>query len=160
VESVSGQTLGQYFQQHIFAPLGLNSTSFNNSEETLPRTAFIHHRAQDGNLTESKFLVPKVETPELHLGGGGLYSTASDISKLLQALLNDGVGPQGQQILKKESVDLLFSDQTTPLGISLQNVHLGQALPGIIVPGMLPPSPLVLYPSLPLPSHLIALASS
>jgi methyl acetate hydrolase len=136
VESISGQTLGQYLQQHIFNPLGLHSTSFNISEESLPRTAFFHLRAQDGSLTEAKILVPKVETPEFHLGGSGLYSTASDVTKLLQALLNDGVGPQGQQILKKESVDLLFSDQTTPLGISLQNADIRQANPGIVVPGM------------------------
>jgi methyl acetate hydrolase len=138
VEVVSGLTLGQYFQQHIFTPLGLQSTNFNISEESLPRTAFIHHRDQDGSLTESKFLIAQVETPEFHLGGSGLYSTASDVTKLLQTLLNDGMGPQGQQILTKEGVDLLFSDQTTPLGISMQNAEIGQAIPGLVVPGMLP----------------------
>jgi CubicO group peptidase (beta-lactamase class C family) len=46
------------------------------------------------------------QTPEFHMGGGGLYSTVSDYLKFTQALLVGG-GP----ILKPETVKLMAENQ-------------------------------------------------
>ena len=48
VEAVSGQTLGAYFAEHIFAPLGMADTQFGRPDS--PRVVTVHHRLPDGGL--------------------------------------------------------------------------------------------------------------
>eukprot|EP00026_Physarum_polycephalum_P004333 Phypoly_transcript_04351.p1 GENE.Phypoly_transcript_04351~~Phypoly_transcript_04351.p1 ORF type:complete len:391 (+),score=58.17 Phypoly_transcript_04351:36-1208(+) len=108
IEKISEKTLGDYMQQYIFEPLGIHSTTFEPVGENSAR---IHFRAPNKRLVE---VDPKIffgEKVALHLGGSGAYSTASDYTTVLVALLNGGIGRNGQRILKKESVDLLFLDQ-------------------------------------------------
>jgi hypothetical protein len=55
---------------------------------------------------------------------GGAHSTAGDFTTVLIALLNGGEGPNRKRILKKETADLLFLDQSTSLKISLDKPML------------------------------------
>ncbi len=99
IEKVSGQTLGQHLKQNIFDPLGMTSTAFHISDEMRQRLATPHLRGPDGNLSVFPFEIP--QQPEFEMGGGGLYSTASDYMKFLRMVLNHGqLG--GERILTPE----------------------------------------------------------
>ena len=108
IEAVSGQTLAEYFQHEIFAPLGMEDTDFNIAPEKQSRVPAIQQRQGDGTLHETpRQAVPPVTS---FSGGGGLYSTGGDYVKFMQMLLRRGsVGKT--HILRPETVDLMTRNQ-------------------------------------------------
>jgi methyl acetate hydrolase len=114
VEQVSGLDLETYMQRHIFTPLGMSDTSFNQRPEWDSRLATIHARQEDGSL------VPLPPPPpvkrEFYAGGGGLFSTASDYLRFLQALMHGGE-LDGNRILKPETVALMLQNNMGELEV-------------------------------------------
>ena len=108
VEKVSGQTLEDYFRQHIFQPLGMTDTFFDVPPEKQARVVALHQRQDDGSFLEPP---PQPFTPvRFFSGGGGLYSTASDYLKFDRMLL--GGGKLGnKRILRSETVDQMSRNQ-------------------------------------------------
>lgn len=106
VEDVSGQDLGDYLREHVFDPLGMRHTDLVRSERVRPGLA-------SGYLVRSRGLVlapdRQVPTP----GGGGLYSTATDLARYVACLLDQGSGPEGE-ILDPSTVAQMFSPQFQP----------------------------------------------
>jgi CubicO group peptidase (beta-lactamase class C family) len=122
VERVTGQTLGDYFTEHILAPLGISSegASMFPTKESQKHLAHMHQRDADGNLKEREHLFHgplKQSTKEqqdkfFQSGGAGLWSKPKEYVKILGAILNDGKSPQtGKSILKKETVDSMWENQ-------------------------------------------------
>ncbi len=103
VEGITGKRLGEVMEERILEPLGMDSTSFDLSDETRSRMAKIHQRGDDGDLTPLDFELPP--DPEVHMAGHGLYSTAEDYVKFIRMWLNDGMGPGGQ-VLSKDTVEM------------------------------------------------------
>jgi CubicO group peptidase (beta-lactamase class C family) len=101
VESVSGQKLDRYFQEHIFGPLGMKDTSFRISPSQRARLASVHQRGADGVLAPIEFELP--QDPEFLMGGGGLYGTAGDYLAFCQMILHGG-RLDGNQVLRPETV--------------------------------------------------------
>lgn len=101
VEAASGKSLGAYFQDHLFAPLGMSDTGFRISETMRPRLVGMHMRAADGSLDPMPFETQ--QNPVLEMGGGGLYSTTRDYLRFTQMILNNGKAG-GQHILKPETI--------------------------------------------------------
>jgi methyl acetate hydrolase len=97
VEAVSGKKLGVYLQEHLFSPLGMDSTAFKVTSSMRARMAKIHQRGEDGKLVPIDLEIP--QDPEFEMGGGGLYSTAGDYLKFVRMILNRGKS-NGSQILK------------------------------------------------------------
>jgi methyl acetate hydrolase len=114
VEAASGKKLAAYLRDHMFAPLGMNDTSFKISDAQRKRLVGMHARAPDG-------LVPipfeREQDPEFHGGGGGLYSTAGDYIKFTLMILNKGRG-NGNQVLKPDTVALMSQNQMGDLNIT------------------------------------------
>ncbi len=108
VEIASGQGIDRYFRDNITGPLGMNDTGFTITEKQRARQARLHRRGTDGKLVAQPF--EKLETPTVFSGGGGIYSTAPDYLRLLQALLNGG-SLEGASILKAETVALMAANQ-------------------------------------------------
>ncbi|KAF1913693.1 beta-lactamase/transpeptidase-like protein [Ampelomyces quisqualis] len=122
LERVTGQTLGAYFQEHVFSPVGISASdaSFFPAKEVQKNIAHMHQRDGEGKLSEREHLFNdcwKQESPEqqeefFQSGGAGLWSNPKEYVKILAALLNDGTSPTtGRQILHKETVDLLCENQ-------------------------------------------------
>ncbi len=88
IEAVSGQTLGEYCTENIFAPLGMNETTFAPTDALLGRASAMHTRMEDGAFVAID--LPQAENPEFEMGGGGLVSTMSDYAKFIRMILNDG----------------------------------------------------------------------
>ena len=105
LEAVSGQRLGAYLQQNLFAPLGMNSTAFKITPDMRARLAKIHQRG-DNDALEPQMELEIPQEPEFEMGGGGLYSTAQDYLQFVRLILNRGRA-NGVQVLKPETVDLM-----------------------------------------------------
>lgn len=103
VERVSGQRLGDYFAEHLFAPIGMQDTAFRLTDRHRARLAAMHARGDDGALAPISFEIP--QEPEFEMGGGGLYGTASDYLAFTQLFLNDGRAANGQQVLTRTRFD-------------------------------------------------------
>src|SRR6185503_13842011 len=90
VEAASGQKLDRYFQDNIFAPLGMKDTSFSLSSSQRARLASVHQRDDKGALAPIEFALP--DDPEFLMGGGGLYGTARDYLAFTTMIVNGGAG--------------------------------------------------------------------
>jgi len=101
VEEVSGQKLGAYMKRHIFDPLEMKDTSFNESEEQKARMVTVHTRQADGSLTPIDFSWPTGR--EFDNGGHGLVSTAQDYIAFVRMLLNEGTY-NGARVLRADTV--------------------------------------------------------
>jgi methyl acetate hydrolase len=99
VEAASGQRLDRYMTERLFMPLGMSDTGFAIGPSQRMRKASMHAR-NPGGFTVMEHEIP--QTPEFHMGGGGLYSTVSDYLKFTSALLTGG-----EPILKPETVKLM-----------------------------------------------------
>ncbi|HEY4044757.1 MAG TPA: serine hydrolase domain-containing protein [Rhodopila sp.] len=104
VETVSGQDLEAYFQQHIFGPLRMTDSSFRPGAAMHARMVGTHARAQDGKPMPIDFEFP--QDAEFLMGGGGLYSTAADYLAFCRMLLAGGT-LDGRQVLKPATVKLM-----------------------------------------------------
>lgn len=110
VEAVSGQRGDAFFQQRIFAPLGMADTHFNLPPEKLNRMAEPGPDPATGQTTT----LTDVRQPRLFLGGGeGLLSTAADYMRFAQMLAQGG-SLDGVRILSRKSVALLSADHMGP----------------------------------------------
>jgi len=103
IEVISGQSLDDFFREHIFTPLGMADTDFILPEEKLPRLATAYAKSDDGGLTPIPYFRP---SEDFFSGGGGLSSTAGDYVRFLRALLNEGE-LDGVRILDAQTVDLM-----------------------------------------------------
>jgi methyl acetate hydrolase len=104
VERASGQTLGDYFAEHLFGPIGMTDTGFKLTPEQRARLVGMHTRAEDGTLAPMEFEIP--QEPEFQMGGGGLYGTAADYLAFQRIFLNEGRA-NGRQVLRPETVALM-----------------------------------------------------
>ena len=115
IEGASGTTLGDYLQQNLFAPLGMDSTGFKITPAMRRRLSRVHERDANGTLVAGDFEVP--QQPEFEMGGGGLYSTAPDYSAFIGMILNRGTG-NGNRVLKPATVDLMSRNHIGVLRVS------------------------------------------
>ncbi len=112
IEKLSGQTLGQFMQSRIFAPLKMPDTAFFTGPEKASRLAAVYTFDRDlGRITEAKQLfgvdMPDYTKPPVNeSGGGGLVSTTMDYARFSQMLANGGE-LDGVRILAPATVELM-----------------------------------------------------
>ncbi len=107
VEVLTGQSLGEYFAQHIFAPLGMVDTAFHVPPRHQSRVAEAF--AKDPDSGGAVQLLEVRSAPNFESGGGGLVSTASDYARFLEMLLNGGT-LDGLRLLSRKTVELMTAD--------------------------------------------------
>lgn len=95
IEVVSGMSYVQFLQTRIFDPLGMKETTFNPTPGELARlaTAYKLNDAKTGFAPVgdlASFTYPLSDPKRQPMPAGGLFSTAIDISKFCQMLLNGG----------------------------------------------------------------------
>jgi methyl acetate hydrolase len=114
VERVSGQRLGDYFAEHLFAPIGMRDTGFKLTPERRARLVGMHARGEDGALAPMAFEME--QEPEFEMGGGGLYGTAADYLAFARVFLTEGRA-EGGQVLKPETVRLMAENAMGDLNV-------------------------------------------
>jgi methyl acetate hydrolase len=117
VERVSGLRLGEYFAQHLFAPLGMKDTGFALTPDRRTRLAAMHARGEDGALAKIPFELP--QEPEFEMGGGGLYGTAADYLTFARLFLDEGRAADGTPVLRPETVRLMTQNAIADLAVQL-----------------------------------------
>jgi CubicO group peptidase (beta-lactamase class C family) len=114
IEKLSGQGLDEFFEQRLFAPLGMTDTGFWVDPAKGHRVSRIHKYDDDGviraagpgnlfNTVKPKFLA----------GGGGLVSKIEDYWRFAQMILNGGEFA-GRRYLKQSTVDLMHANVLEP----------------------------------------------
>ncbi|MGC2413620.1 MAG: serine hydrolase domain-containing protein [Stellaceae bacterium] len=114
VERASGQTLGEYFAEHLFGPIGMKDAGFKLTAERRARLVGMHARGEGGALAPIEFELP--QEPEFEMGGGGLYGTAADYLAFQRVFLNEGRA-EGRQVLKPQTVALMAQNAIGELNV-------------------------------------------
>jgi serine-type D-Ala-D-Ala carboxypeptidase len=113
VETVSGQTLDAFAQQHIFTPLGLADTMFKPPAKLQERIAPTEKRGDAWMLGEVHD--PRSFALSGVAGHAGLFSTGDDLAVFTHMLLNGGEY-KGKRILQPDTVKLMTTPREVPLG--------------------------------------------
>jgi len=117
VQRVSGQPFPQYIAQHIFAPLGMNHSTFLQ-----PPPAALAPLLSRGYLTAAGEAEPfemLAATP-----AGGLSAPASDIAKFMIAHLQNGEY-EGHRILQAATARQMHGTPYTTISPALNRITLG-----------------------------------
>jgi CubicO group peptidase (beta-lactamase class C family) len=104
VQRTSGQPFEQYVEQHIFAPLQMVHSTFYQPPPTLLRRLPSEGYPTD---TEKPPIGFEIFNP---VSAGGLSSTAADMGRFGQALLNGGE-LDGNRILRPETLQAMWTPQ-------------------------------------------------
>ncbi len=117
VEVVSGMPYEQFVDSRIFRPLGMTDSSFFAPPEKIDRIAMVYKHEESGGLHPSGAGILGGD-PARHRRGSkypapefGLYSTASDLFRFYQMMLNRGA-LDGRRILSPASVETMSRNQT------------------------------------------------
>jgi CubicO group peptidase (beta-lactamase class C family) len=90
IEVVSGQPFEDFLAKRVFEPLGMVDTAFYPDEKQLARLAGLYGQ-KDGKLVYQDYvLIGPTRGGKHPIPAGGLFSTAGDLAKLYQAMLNGG----------------------------------------------------------------------
>ena len=107
VELLSGQSLAEYFEQHIFRPLGMVDTGFKVPQTKVDRLAACYEWRPDGYaLQDDPQKSHFTEEKAFLSGGGGLVSTIDDYFHFAQALCNGGAF-EGERIIGRKTLDFM-----------------------------------------------------
>jgi CubicO group peptidase (beta-lactamase class C family) len=112
LERISGLSLPEYFQTHIFAPLGMADTFFQVPADKVSRIP-----EGFGFDPEAKMkLIDKAGADSMwakgwsfNSGGGGLASSVADYHRFCRMLLNGGA-LDGAQILSPKTIELMTAN--------------------------------------------------
>lgn len=123
IEKISGQTLGQYLQANLFAPLGMTDTGFSIAADKAARYA--KPLPADPDTGKPQARSPELTQPlKFECGGGCAASTASDYLRFAMMLMNGGRAGEAR-LLGPRTVAYMLSDQ---LGANIKNL-VGNADP-------------------------------
>jgi CubicO group peptidase (beta-lactamase class C family) len=96
VENVSGRSFEEYAAEHVFRPLGMDSSSFVLTDGLRPRLA-TGYRYAAGHFVAEPYYEIAVRP------AGSMFSTASDMARYAIALLNQGRNRHGA-VLEPDTV--------------------------------------------------------
>ncbi len=132
VEKISGQSLPDFYRDHIFTPLGMKDAAFFVPADKRKRfaTNYTYNAAQQGivaNPTENGIPVDYTTQPTMPSGGGGLVSTIEDYYRFASMLANGGT-LNGKRILSPSTVKLMSSNHVPESVINGTEGHWGIGL--------------------------------
>ena len=148
VEVLSGQSYQNFLQDRIFDPLGMKDTSFFPSFQKAYRVAtpyLKNDRVTELTASEFHFMQGDLwDTQRTVKPSGGLFSTAEDLRKFYQMMLDGGVVGE-TRLLSEESVKELTRTQSGDIetgftkgmswGIHFQVVKEPQGVTAMLNPG-------------------------
>jgi CubicO group peptidase (beta-lactamase class C family) len=112
IEKWTGMELGEFLQERIFDPLGMDQTMAWVPPEQAGLLANIYTHDEDGNRTrfEGDFASNHYRAPGAFSGGGQLISTSDDYWRFCQMLLNGGEF-DGKRYLSPRTVEMMSSNR-------------------------------------------------
>lgn len=114
IEKLSGQTLPDFVQEHIFKPLGMKDSGFFVPPNKRGRFVTIYRSNEKGEVVPAPgFGGDYAAQPTMPSGGGGLVTTAEDYFRFAEMLADLGE-LNGVRILSPASVQLMSSNHLAP----------------------------------------------
>ncbi|HEY45366.1 MAG TPA: serine hydrolase [Anaerolineae bacterium] len=129
VEHVTGQSLAKYIEEHVLDPLGMTHSGYSVSD------LIEYHALPYERIETDYFLMDGVRVPiregykdlvennliELPLyewtpGAGGLRTTVPDLAQFMIAHMNQGLAPNGFQLLQPETVEMMHQSAGSTQG--------------------------------------------
>jgi CubicO group peptidase (beta-lactamase class C family) len=131
IEVGGGIPYEEFLERRLFGPLGMKDTTFRPNAEQVSRLAKSYKLRADGTgleeITIGQLRYPLDDRSRQPMPAGGLFSTAADVGRFCQMILNGGVY-DGRRYLSEGSITEMTSRQT---GDSLkENYGLGWATTG------------------------------
>ena len=123
VEVISGEDYAHFVRTHILDPLGMRDTFYFPPEDKKDRIALVY-RHKDGKLVRAGDDILAGDPTKYRQGAKypapefGLYSTAPDLAKFYQMLLNGGEYG-GRRYLSRQTIETMtrvFTPKVTPAG--------------------------------------------
>ncbi|MEZ6032212.1 MAG: serine hydrolase [Planctomycetaceae bacterium] len=115
VEIVAGKPFEQFLAERLFTPLEMHQTSFHPTEEQLGRLALLYQPTTDKkDIERGSHWLYDVTADTSPNPSGGLFSTAGDLVRFYQMMLNGG-DLNGKRILSADAVKQMTSLQTADL---------------------------------------------
>jgi CubicO group peptidase (beta-lactamase class C family) len=115
IERLSGQAYETFLANRLLEPLGMTDTVFRPSQKQLARLARAYTPGPDGKglveTTMTQYSQPFSDPKRQAVPGGGLFSTARDVSLFCRMMLNRGEWG-GRRYLSEQSVDAMTRKQT------------------------------------------------
>ncbi len=96
LEQITNQSYAVLMQDHLFKPLGMNSTLMNNPEE------IVLHRAAGYRLSTNKIINKPYYSPSVTYSAGGQLSSIEDMVKYERELFRP-------TLLKQSTLDLMWT---------------------------------------------------
>jgi len=118
LEVVAGMPYEEFLDERLFRPLGMKDTTFWPSGEQAERIAKSYKPGPDNKGLEETTIgqlhYPLTDrTTRFPMPAGGLFSTAHDVARFYQMLLNGGQ-LDGKRLLSEAAVKQMTSRQTPP----------------------------------------------
>lgn len=108
VRRVAGVPLDQYVDSCFYRPLGMSHTTFNPLQHGVPRDSVApteYDLRLRGGLVQGTVHDPNAAAMGGVAGHAGLFTTATDLAKLFQMLLDGGVAPDGTRLLSEKVIE-------------------------------------------------------
>lgn len=116
IHKLSGMPLDKYAAVHIYQPLKMTHTTFNPPASWRSKIAATEYD-ENGVMLKGIVHDPTARRMGGVAGHAGLFSTADDVAKFAQAMLNGG-----KPILSALSVEKMATPQQPPVGASLRGI--------------------------------------
>jgi CubicO group peptidase (beta-lactamase class C family) len=110
IEVVSGRPYDRFMAEKIFQPLGMKDTFYDIPADKASRVATVY-TYDEGRL---KPLRPALAGAKIPSPDSGLLSTASDLARFNQMMLNKGV-LNGKRVLSSPAIEAMTTSQTGDL---------------------------------------------
>jgi len=115
IEVLSGMSYEDFLQKRLFEPLGMKDTTFWPTKEQQKRLAKSYKGNKDKSDIEEtpvgQLQYPLEDPVRQPMPAGGLFSTADDVAKFCQMLLNHGMA-NGKRVLSEAAVQAMTGRQT------------------------------------------------
>lgn len=113
IEVVSGKKFSAYMDEEILQPLGMQKSYFDNREVPFAK---MYQATEQGKIEETDCKNVLLPTKAYESGGAGLISTVEDYALFAKAIANDGVAENGYRLLKKETLQEIYTEQMSRIG--------------------------------------------
>ncbi|GKT49534.1 acyltransferase mlcH [Colletotrichum spaethianum] len=120
IERATNISLNDYIQANICQPLGLQNINMIPTASMKAQLAYMHYKKPNGEIVTRDHPIhrPLIAQSQEEIrgcfnsGGAGIFAKPQEYSRILAVFLNDGTCPiTNAQILKKETVDEMFTNQ-------------------------------------------------
>lgn len=125
IEVVSGLQFSEYMKKNIFEPLECKDIYYHITDPQRMVCLYNGKNPETGELIPHTFNFARINDT-YESGGGGILCSVDDYSKVIDALACKGIGANGAQILKPESIKAMSTNRLNPQ--QLEDFHIGGKL--------------------------------